>query len=127
MMVFGNFVWAGFIPGVIRYFIDVEYFFKRLSIAKFLDLYWEGFKYRRHRYIELPIEESLKKPKNSGLPAQSGRALVYIIGFLAIIFLGVVGLGYINNKISGQDQTFTAGSLFVKKRQHREAKPLCAV
>ena len=112
MMVFGNFVWAGFIPGVIRYFIDVEYFFKRLSIAKFLDLYWEGFKYRRHRYIELPIEESLKKPKNSGLPAQSGRALVYIIGFLAIIFLGVVGLGYINNKISGQDQTFTAGSLF---------------
>lgn len=119
LMVFGNFVWAGFIPGVIRYFIDVEYFLKRLPLAKFLDLYWEGFKYRRHRYIELPIETSEKTKNNlqSGLPggasAESGRAITYIVGFLAIIFLGIVGLGYINNKIGGDTSaSITAGTLF---------------
>jgi NADH dehydrogenase len=109
LMVLGNFVWAGFIPGVIRYFIDVEYFLTRLPIAKFLDLYWEGFKYRKHRYIELPIEKTEQLKNNS----QSGRAIVYIIGFLAIIFLGIVGLGYINNKIgSDEPSSVTAGTLF---------------
>lgn len=120
LMVMGNFVWAGFIPGVIRYFIDVEYFLKRLPFAKFLDLYWEGFKYRRHRYIELPIEktEPLKQTEQSknttqaGLPTQSGRSIVYIIGFLAIIFLGVIGLGYISNQNGDSDISITAGSLF---------------
>lgn len=109
LMVFGNFVWAGFIPGVIRYFIDVMYFLTRLPIAKFLDLYWEGFKYRRHRYIELPLEDK-DSIKNT---AQAGRAVVYIVGFLAIIFLGIVGLGYINNKIGGDTSaSITAGTLF---------------
>jgi NADH:ubiquinone reductase (H+-translocating) len=119
LMVWGQFVWAGLVPGIIRYFIDVEFFLKRLSLAKFLDLYWEGFKYRRHRYIELPIETSEKTKNNlqSGLPggasAQSGRAITYIVGFLAIIFLGIVGLGYINNKIGGDSITpVTAGTLF---------------
>lgn len=53
LMVFGKLIWAGIIPGIIRYFIDVDYFLKRLPFAKFLDLYWEGFKYRRKKYIVL--------------------------------------------------------------------------
>src|SRR5574343_69255 len=53
LMVFGKFVWAGLIPGFVRYFIDMDYFLKRLPIAKFLDLYGEGFKYRRKKYIVL--------------------------------------------------------------------------
>jgi NADH dehydrogenase len=111
LMVFGNFVWAGLIPGIVRYFIDVEYFLKRLPLAKFLDLYWEGFKYRRHRYIELPLEQP--KPEKPAHAGEAGRAIVYIIGFLAIIFLGIIGLGYINNKIGGANiNTVTAGSLF---------------
>lgn len=111
LMVFGNFVWAGLIPGIIRYFIDVEYFLKRLPIAKFLDLYWEGLKYRRHRYIELPLEKT-EQPEQIKNNSQSGRAIVYIIGFLAIIFLGVIGLGYISNQNGDPDISITAGSLF---------------
>lgn len=114
MMVFGQFVWAGLIPGIVRYFIDVEYFLKRLPIANFLDLYWEGFKYRRHRYIELPLENNNQIKSEQIKNPQAGRAITYIVGFLAIIFLGVVGLGYINNKISGDASTtpITAESLF---------------
>lgn len=53
LVVFGKFIFTGIIPGMIRYFIDMDYFFKRLPIAKFLDLYWDGFKYRRRKYINL--------------------------------------------------------------------------
>lgn len=53
LMVFGKFIMTGFLAGVVRYFIDIDYFLKRLPFAKFLDLYWEGFKYRRKRYIVL--------------------------------------------------------------------------
>ena len=53
LMIWGSFIWSGFWPGVIRYFIDMDYFLKRLSILKFLSLYFKAFKYRRHKYIEL--------------------------------------------------------------------------
>lgn len=53
LMIWGEFILAGFLPGLIRYFIDMDYFFKRLGFVKFLSLYFKAFKYRRNRYIEL--------------------------------------------------------------------------
>ncbi len=53
LMVWGNFIYSGFLAGVLRYFIDMEYFLKRLTFIKFLSLYFKAFKYRRNRYIEL--------------------------------------------------------------------------
>lgn len=118
LMISNKFIMAGLIPGIVRYFIDVEYFLKRLKIATFLDLYWQGIKYRRQRYI---IDENIRtslesrkylQSKFNKKNNQSGRAVFYIIGFIAIIFVGILGLGYFNNKIEGKNTTIN--SLFGK-------------
>jgi NADH dehydrogenase len=53
LMIYKGIVWGGFFPGVIRYFIDMDYFLKRLDFKHFFRLYFKAFKYRRNRYIEL--------------------------------------------------------------------------
>lgn len=54
------------------------------------------------------MKTTMQKLKNK----QSGRVITSIILFLAFVFLGVIVLGYINNRSGVDPVNFSATSLF---------------